>query len=76
MEKDKAISEIAREIVNMFPIAQMQTAAATYKRSKVYGLIFRHVSSVRAGLQDKINELDRQLYIAKKRIEDDALDQK
>lgn len=76
MEMDKGISEIAREIINMFPIAQVATAAATYKRSKVYSLIFNHVAKVKGEMQDKINELDRQLYIAKKRIEDDALDQK
>ncbi len=72
MGMNKEISDIAKEILEMFPISQVSTDSAYFKRCKVYGLIWRHVAKVKSEMQDKYNELDRQLYIAQKKIEDDA----
>lgn len=74
MGMNKEIAEIVTEITDMFPIAQVSTGAAYFKRSKVYGLIWRHVAKVKKERQDEINELSRKLYIAEKKIEDDATD--
>ncbi len=74
MEMDKGIAELTKEIMDMFPTAQMAMVSITLKRLGLYNLIFNHVAKVKGEMQDKINDLDRQLYIANKKIEDDRLD--
>ena len=74
MGMNSPIDNISKEVVALFPLSQLRPETASHIRNQVYAIIFRHVAVFRSEMQDKINDLDRQLYIANKKIEDDKLD--
>jgi hypothetical protein len=58
----------------LFPTSQLRPDAAAHLRNQVYAVVFKHAAARTDMLQSKVNDLDRQLYIAKKKIEDEAVD--
>jgi hypothetical protein len=60
----------ANKIMALFPTQQLRPDAAAHLRNQVYAVVFKHAAARTDLLQAKVNDLDRQLYIAKKKIED------
>jgi hypothetical protein len=64
------IHEAVRDIMEGIPTEQLKIDAQAHLRTKIFTIIFRYNAITKEGLLKKISDLDRQLYIAKKKAED------
>lgn len=60
-----SIEETTSRIMKILPSEQLRIEAVSYIRSQVRSLVLQHTAT----LQDKINDLDRQLYISNRKVE-------
>jgi hypothetical protein len=72
------IHEVVKEIMDYLPIQQLTINAQTHLRTKIFTIVLKHKGKAVDELIKERNELDRQLYIAKRKIEsykeDEAVD--
>jgi hypothetical protein len=63
------IHEVVNEILEYLPIQQLTVNAQTHLRTKIFTIVLKHRGLAVVELIKEKNELDRQLYIAKRKIE-------
>jgi hypothetical protein len=68
------IDNVVKEIMDTMPIQQLRVDAQAHLRTKIFTIVFKHTAVSREDLYKKIEDLDRQLYIAQKKVEDEAVD--
>ena len=68
------INEVVKEIMEAMPTQQLRVDAQAHLRTKIFTVVFKHVATSKEELLSKINDLDRKLYIAEKKVEDEAVD--
>jgi hypothetical protein len=64
------LDETVKEIMAALPTEQLRVDAQAHLRTKIFSIVFRHVAEAKGDILSKVNDLDRQLYIARKKIED------
>ena len=74
LETPLTIDDVTAEIMDLMPTQQLRVDAAAHLRTKIHTIILNHTARGTQRLVDQINEYSRKLYIAEKRIEDDAVD--
>ena len=71
---DSGIHEVTKEIMSYVPTEQMKIDGQAHLRTKIFTIVFKYVAMAREDLLKKIEDLDRKLYIAEKKTEDEAVD--
>lgn len=74
LESPLTINDVAAEIMDLIPTEQLRVDATAHLRTKIHLIILNHSANRTQKLLDQINEYSRKLYIAEKKIEDNAVD--
>jgi hypothetical protein len=69
------IHEVVKDIMEYLPVQQLTINAQTHLRTKIFTIVLKHKGKAVDELIKEKNELDRQLYIAKRKIEEFEADE-
>lgn len=68
------INGVVKEIMDTVPTEQLRVDAQAHLRCKIFNIVLKHTAQSKEKLLSEIAEVDRLLYIANKKIEDEKVD--